>query len=53
MDIEKYEKLKKKYEESVEKNEDIFIFEGNEVLTSYAKYLLEFLESKFDKNKKE
>lgn len=50
MSAEKYGKLKKKYEESVEKNKDIFMFEGNEILTSYAKYLLEFLKSKFDEN---
>jgi hypothetical protein len=40
-------RLRKRYEQAVRKGEDQFMFEGNEFLVNYAKYLLEYLEGKF------
>ena len=37
--------LRKRYDQAVENDEEIFTFKGEELLTSYAKYLVEFLES--------
>lgn len=37
--------LKKAYREAVNLKQDVFMFKGHEILTSYAKYLIEFLES--------
>ena len=37
--------LRKRYEQAVANDEEIFTFKGEELLTSYAKYLIEFLES--------
>tara|TARA_R110000765_G_scaffold31009_1_gene72689 strand:+ start:521 stop:751 length:231 start_codon:yes stop_codon:yes gene_type:complete len=36
-------KLQKKYDNAVKNKIDVFIYDGNEILTSYAKYLLEYL----------
>ena len=36
-------KLQKKYDDAVKNKIDVFIYDGNEILTSYAKYLLEYL----------
>ena len=36
-------KLQKKYDNAVKNKIDVFIYNGNEILTSYAKYLLEYL----------
>jgi hypothetical protein len=36
-------KLKKEYDNAVKDSKKTFIFEGRELLTDYAKYLLEFL----------
>lgn len=49
MDFNKqsYESLKKQYNEAVESNQQSFVFEGNELLVSYAKYLIEYLSDKF------
>ena len=37
------DKLASLYEKAVEDNEDVFMYEGQEILTTYAKYLIEFL----------
>jgi len=37
------DKLTSLYEKAVEDNEDVFMYEGQEILTTYAKYLIEFL----------
>ena len=37
--------LRKRYDKAVENDEETFTFKGEELLTSYAKYLLEHLES--------
>ena len=42
-DRRKYQQLKARYEQAVRDKEETFTFEGNELLTSYAKYLLEYL----------
>ena len=36
-------KLQKKYDNAVKNNIDVFTYDGAEILTSYAKYLLEYL----------
>ena len=36
--------FKKLYQEAVKKNKDTFMFQERVVLTSYAKYVLEYLE---------
>ena len=38
--------LKRKYEKAVKEGKETFIYKG-EFLTSYAKYLIEYLEPKF------
>ncbi len=43
--LEDLEPLKQKYEEAVEKGEDIFEYRGGQVVTNFAKYLIEYLES--------
>ena len=40
------DKLQKKYDDATRDNIDVFKYEGNEILTSYAKYLLEYLKQK-------
>ena len=35
--------LQKKYDKAVKNNIDVFTYDGAEILTSYAKYLLEYL----------
>jgi hypothetical protein len=43
--------LKKRYDEAVENDEKTFIFEGNEYLLDYAKYMIEYLEGVFRNEK--
>tara|TARA_R100001086_G_scaffold151525_1_gene80566 strand:+ start:92 stop:289 length:198 start_codon:yes stop_codon:yes gene_type:complete len=42
-------KLQKKYDNAVKNKIDVFMYDGAEILTSYAKYLLEYL--KMEQNK--
>lgn len=37
--------LKKAYNKAVEHSEEQFTFNGNELLTAYAKYLIQYLET--------
>ena len=37
--------LRKAYDLAVKENKKMFIFDGNELLTKYAKYLLEYLDN--------
>ena len=48
MDITKedYEPIKKLYIDSLSDGKLTFIYKGHEILTSYAKYLLTYLENK-------
>ena len=42
-----FTKFKAAYKTATMENKEVFIFEGNEILTAYAKYLIEYLEPKF------
>jgi hypothetical protein len=48
-DRAKLERLKVRVKEAVEKDEQTFKFEGSEFMLSYAKYVIEYLESKLPK----
>ena len=39
-------KFKTQYREAVSKGGELFVFEGNEVLTSYAKYVIQYFDFK-------
>ena len=39
--------FKKAYQSAINKQSNSFFFEDNEFLTSYAKYLIEYLEPQF------
>lgn len=41
--------LKMAYTNATTRGDVIFTFEGNELLTQYAKYLIEYLDSQFKK----
>ena len=45
---EEYRILKAKYEVALEEKRESFFFLGAEVLTAYAKYLLQHLKPKFE-----
>ena len=47
---ELYEELKEHYNIAVEEERDQFVFHTSILLTSYAKYLLEFLTSRYEPN---
>jgi len=49
----KYKELKQLYKIACDTGKDIFTFEDNELLTAYAKYLIQYLSEKFERNKKE
>jgi hypothetical protein len=38
------ELLRKAYNDAVESEQKVFTFDGNEYLTAYAKYMLEYLD---------
>jgi hypothetical protein len=42
----KLEQLKKAYRRAVAENEKIMFFDGHELVTGYAKYLIEYLEER-------
>lgn len=48
LDIEARNELRKEYDRAVEKGADSFDFRGTELIVDYAKYLLEFLDMKFN-----
>ena len=41
----KLKALKKAYQQCVDRKEDVFVFEGQELVVGYAKYLIEYLDS--------
>ena len=47
-DLQTYSRLKKEYQRSVDNNVEVFVFDGHELLTEYAKYLIEYLTTKFN-----
>lgn len=46
-DLAKAKRLKEAYEEAIDVGAESFIFEGDEYLVTYVKYLLEHLSSVF------
>jgi hypothetical protein len=46
-DADKVDALRRAYNHALEIKAEAFTFEGNAILTSYAKYLLEYLSTKF------
>lgn len=42
-DVYKLQSLKTQYNKAIKDGKDSFIWNGNELLTSYAKYLIEYL----------
>jgi hypothetical protein len=51
-DLEKYNSLKLSYEKAVSENKEQFTFESKILLTSYTKYMLQYLENKLEINEK-
>lgn len=41
-----YSSFRKMYEEAKREKKETFVFEGQEVLVSYAKYLVEYLDGR-------
>ena len=41
---ENYEDFKNKYNQAIAEGKDRFFFDGTEVLTSFAKYLIEYVD---------
>ena len=47
VDSSTFLRLKKEYQNAVVNSKNTFIFDGNELLTDYAKYLIEYLTPMF------
>lgn len=45
-DRDKRERLRRHYEQAVKEQKESFTFDGHELLVSYAKYLLEYLDTR-------
>lgn len=43
-DIATRERLRKAYQAAVDAKQEVFTFEGHDLVTAYAKYLLEYLD---------
>lgn len=43
--VEDLAPLKKAYDKAVKEGKEYFVYKGTELVTSYAKYLLEYLQS--------
>lgn len=52
LDAKKLKALRKAYETAVKNNEDCFLFEGRELVTMFAKYLIEYGEKTLGGKKK-
>lgn len=48
-DQEKYDRFKNAYAKALVRKRQSFIFDGNEFLTDYAKYALEYMKPKFER----
>lgn len=46
-DSQKLKELKSCYNTAIKENKESFIFKGDEYLTTYAKYVIEYLENEF------
>lgn len=44
-----YEELKKLYKEAVGRDDEIFIWKDKDILVDYAKYLIWYLQEKFER----
>ena len=47
VDSSTFSRLEKEYQNAVVNSKNTFIFDGNELLTDYAKYLIEYLTPMF------
>jgi hypothetical protein len=47
VDLPTFSRLKNEYQKAVVNSKNTFIFDGNELLTDYAKYLIEYLTPMF------
>jgi hypothetical protein len=43
-----YEQFKVEYNSAVENKREMFVFKGNDFLTAYAEYMIEYLKNKFE-----
>ena len=48
VDKSTFTRLKNEYQNAVQNSKSTFVFDGNELLTNYAKYLIEYLKTKFE-----
>jgi len=46
-DAAKVKRLRKEYDKAARNGDKSFTFEGNDYMTDYAKYMLQYLEEKF------
>jgi|LauGreDrversion4_2_1035121.scaffolds.fasta_scaffold64245_2 hypothetical protein len=46
---ETFENLRKSYQTALQNKREVFKFEGHDLLTDYAKYLIQYLTPKFQK----
>tara|TARA_R100001460_G_scaffold62437_5_gene102555 strand:- start:2493 stop:2657 length:165 start_codon:yes stop_codon:yes gene_type:complete len=46
--LENIDKFKLQYKDAVIKGKEMFVFEGRDVLTSYAKYVIEYFNNILD-----
>jgi basic membrane lipoprotein Med (substrate-binding protein (PBP1-ABC) superfamily) len=44
---EKLKKFRTAYKNAVDSKKDVFVFEGNGFVTEYAKYMIQYLDTKF------
>jgi hypothetical protein len=42
----KFRKFKRAYQKAVRDNESLFLFDGNEFVVGYAKYLIQYVEER-------
>lgn len=47
-DEKTFKSFKQKYNKAVENKQEIFIFDNHEFLTSYAKYVIEYINSRLN-----
>ena len=47
----RYKRLRIDYNTAVDRGDNVFEFDGDRLLTQFAKYLLEYLETKFEEKK--
>jgi hypothetical protein len=46
---EEYKELKRLYQKATDEKQEMFIWKEREVLTAYAKYLIQYMDSKLGK----